>query len=100
MKAHQEARRYGPPTMPRQLGICAVDRCGRDAIARGWCHTHYEYWRRHGVEGSLRPTFAERVLSRIDASGDCWEWLGKVERNGYAPMAVSHEAQAPGHRAA
>jgi len=28
-------------------------------------------------------TLPQRVTSRIDASGDCWEWTGVVTDNGY-----------------
>lgn len=29
------------------------------------------------------PTFARRLFSRIDASGDCWEWTGYRNPDGY-----------------
>lgn len=28
-------------------------------------------------------SFARRVLSRIDVSGDCWEWTGTIDAAGY-----------------
>lgn len=28
--------------------ICSVDGCGRERYARGWCHAHYQRWRRLG----------------------------------------------------
>jgi hypothetical protein len=34
---------------------CAVDGCERDAKTRGWCHGHYQQWRRHGDESALKP---------------------------------------------
>jgi hypothetical protein len=28
--------------------ICSVEGCNNPVQGRGWCHTHYERWRRHG----------------------------------------------------
>jgi hypothetical protein len=30
------------------MNECSIDDCERKRVARGWCHTHYEMWRRHG----------------------------------------------------
>ena len=27
---------------------CSVDSCECKAVARGWCHTHYKRWKKHG----------------------------------------------------
>lgn len=37
--------------MPRSIHLmseCSIDGCARYRVARGWCHTHYEMWRRRG----------------------------------------------------
>lgn len=31
------------------------------------------------------PPLHKRTLDRIDASGDCWVWTGKLTPDGYAP---------------
>lgn len=32
----------------RKAWVCSVEGCGNPHSARGWCHTHYGRWRRHG----------------------------------------------------
>lgn len=31
-----------------EVKLCSVDGCTRKAIQRGWCHAHYQRWRRDG----------------------------------------------------
>jgi hypothetical protein len=35
------------------------------------------------------PSFARRVFSYIDFSGDCWEWAGTRNRDGYGVIGLS-----------
>jgi hypothetical protein len=35
------------------------------------------------MAGTRWPTGLERLTSRIDAAGDCWEWVGKINYSGY-----------------
>lgn len=37
--------------------LCSLDGCDRPVLARGYCSTHYDRWRRNGVPGgaSIRP---------------------------------------------
>lgn len=48
---------------------CTIDECGRDAIARGWCHRHYKRWQVSGSPFVARPKAA---------SGD-----GNIRPDGY-----------------
>ena len=73
--------------------VCAIDECGRPAVARGWCHKHYKRFQTHGsphivtvrrthinkgqpcaVEGCDRPASARRLCDahykRWRVSGD------------------------------
>lgn len=71
---------------------CSVTTCPRERIARGWCVTHYQRWRRWGEP---EPDVAWlRFIQRVDASGDCWLWLGLRNGSGYGQF------QAEGHRMA
>jgi hypothetical protein len=64
--------------------LCVLAGCVTPAWARGWCHTHYERWRRHGTTKPRKPTLRERLLAGlvIDPSG-CLLWTGRIDRNGY-----------------
>lgn len=42
---------------------CSIPECPRPLVARGWCHTHYEMWRRKG------DPLAAKVFA--DNSGPC-----------------------------
>lgn len=34
----------------------------------------------------MSDSFIARVFSRVDASGDCWEWTGTLDPNGYGVL--------------
>jgi hypothetical protein len=38
--------------MPKK---CSVNDCERDAKERGWCHGHYQRWKRTGDVNETRP---------------------------------------------
>lgn len=63
--------------------ICAVVACERRAVARGFCHSHYEYQRRTGRVPSLpirSLTADQRFASKVDRRADgCWIWLGATD---------------------
>lgn len=84
--------------------IKACSECGNTTqrIIRERCSTCYERARRTGaisvrtwpeldpeLEALLLPvprtnhTFARRVFAYVDASGDCWEWTGTTDEDGY-----------------
>lgn len=59
--------------------ICLVDDCNRPLQARGLCHTHYEYRRRHGLIQTRPPEPVDvRFWMNVDRSEPevCWEWRG------------------------
>ena len=75
--------------------MCAVDGCERPASSRGWCHTHYTRWRRHGDPAVTLPMgprpipVVERLSSKIAlAPSGCWEWTGTSDDKGYGQLRV------------
>ena len=62
---------------------CSVADCPRPHLARGWCRTHYEYWRRKGIPVYVEPSAADRFWEKVDKSGDCWEWTAARLPRGY-----------------
>lgn len=43
---------------------------------------------------------AERFWSKVDASGDCWLWTKRVDRDGYGGFALTHAKNRRAHRIA
>lgn len=67
--------------------ICSIEGCERPARSRGWCHMHYERWRRNGAPESLRnyrdPELA--FQARTQRVGGCLLWMGATVR-GYGSL--------------
>lgn len=73
-------------------GTCSIPGCGlQGRIIRGWCMAHYNRWIRHGdplptvtlVKRDYSRTEAERFWSKVDRSGECWEWTAFRNPKGY-----------------
>lgn len=68
---------------------CTIQDCDLPIHARGWCNKHYTRWERYGdAEADLVWI---RFWRRVDASGDCWLWMGSQVYGGYGRF------QAEGH---
>lgn len=65
---------------------CSIDGCANPSRARGWCIKHYNRWRVHGSTQRTSthglPT-AERFLTHVDKTDDCWIWVGRIGTGGY-----------------
>ena len=53
--ALQRWLRSGSPVRGAELVMCAFVGCENDAKSRGWCHGHYQQWRRLGGEADMTP---------------------------------------------
>lgn len=67
------------------MKTCSYPGCDRPHEARGWCHTHYARWKRHGnvnPRGVKNIGRAEYMWSRFvkDSVTGCWLWTGTVSR--------------------
>ena len=74
------------------MKTCSVRGCPRKSRARGWCKLHYQRWAKWGDPEHVPPrgaktTVAERFAVSVDQTGDCWEWQGAHDREGYARTA-------------
>jgi hypothetical protein len=72
---------------------CIIDGCDRRATERERCHSHYEYFRRRGVDklGAIIPRgdVRARLLAKLDRSGPCWLWTGSTDGGGrYGAIGV------------
>lgn len=77
--------------MSRPRRTCTVEDCDRGHLAVGYCNVHYRRFKRHG---STEKKPAIRPLAEVlgdpdstDRSGDCWEWRGVRNRDGYGVIS-------------
>ena len=71
--------------------ICSIPGCGKRAVARGWCSRHYGKWHAHGdpLHVTQRDkTPEQRFWEKVVESGDCWEWTGGKDYDGYGIHSV------------
>jgi hypothetical protein len=83
---YQRYRKWGDPLKTYYREACTIAGCDKKHLARGWCVTHYNRWRRTGDPERVDLIYGDdetRLWSKVDASGDCWEWLGGKSSNGY-----------------
>lgn len=60
-----------------------IRECGRSAVARGLCGTHYQAALRTGEIKARERDPAVRFWARVDRSESCWNWLGAKDDKGY-----------------
>ncbi len=69
---------------------CTLPECGKKEFARGWCHMHWNRWRRHGDPLAVRQIQGDtkaRILSRVQvAPNGCWVWQGQRNAEGYGRL--------------
>ena len=84
--------------------VCAVEDCASPAMARGFCHKHYQRWQHHGdpsirskprrVPALCREDFGSRIkAARVAAGMTQWTVAGRA---GVSVLTVIQVEQ--GHR--
>ncbi len=70
--------------------MCAIEGCDKSGpLKRGWCGMHYRRWHKYGdphvnkLPLRVQGTPEERFWPKVDAEGDCWEWLASKTPDGY-----------------
>jgi len=74
-----------PNVYTKEMELCMIEGCGRDARSVGRCHSHYEHWRRNGVDCDPFPeTFEDRFWLKVAKGGDedCWLWTAATDGDG------------------
>ncbi len=66
--------------------FCVINKCTKPVHGRSLCLMHY----RRSLRGQSMDTpsrferpVADRFWEKVDATGDCWEWLGSRHSKGY-----------------
>lgn len=87
-KAHYDRwRRYGDPLAvapTKQFKPCRVPDCGNRSNGSGYCPAHERRLKRYGdPQGGTWDGTESGFWLRVDRSGDCWEWQGPRQPDGY-----------------
>ena len=70
--------------MPSYHITCSILGCNKPTHARGWCHPHYENWRRTGDPIPCHQSLYSAWWDRVDfAVSGCWNWTGATAERGY-----------------
>lgn len=76
-------------------GVCAVDGCDRKYYAKHHCRMHWERLHRNGttdrkgIEPGTPP--AERLNSQLERVGECTEFMGYRNSNGYGELTIDRK---------
>ncbi len=79
--------------------MCQIPNCNSQTrITKGYCEKHYKRFLTHGDANFsyFSPEYqAKRFWAKVDIgfSGQCWEWQGRKDKNGYGVMAVRIKGQ-------
>lgn len=81
---------------------CPVEGCGKPAVKREWCNTHYEQRRRSGELPDVRVVleWPENLLQRMEPQPNgCVHYTGSILTQGYGQISV-HGKMMRAHRSA
>lgn len=82
------------------MSACSVDGCHKAARTRGWCHNHYEMWRRNGTAERQTPKAVAFLQEALRAqTDDCIDWPFSLSGSGYGQIWFGGTMR-PAHRVA
>lgn len=83
-----------------KLKECSVQNCTgkKSSIKKGLCPMHYRRMNTYGTtDARYKPSLQERLLNNIKKTDTCWEWTGRLDRNGYG-IASKNKKNVFAHR--
>jgi HNH endonuclease len=80
----------------KDKGKCSFPGCERSAWARLLCTKHYQRWRKsQNLDAAIGTphdmSVIERIMIKLDKSGECWIWQGSTGEKGYGYIEVEYE---------
>ena len=67
------------------MNSCTAEGCDRSDLKSAYCGRHYQQIRKRGAihitANDLSPS--ERFWSKVDKSGQCWDWTATIHKTGY-----------------
>lgn len=84
-RGHDRQRALGRPLVPMKPYVkreCSVAECDRTPRAFGMCSVHRSQLARTGdLPKVAQKPVRDDIWSRVDATGDCWQWTGDKSRS-------------------
>lgn len=83
---------------------CTIEGCDKPHRNLGWCNKHYLRVRKYGdplftkMPMRVDGTPEERFWGKVDADGDCWEWMAHKTERGYGTFYAPSGKMVQAHR--
>lgn len=79
------------------MKTCEAPECDRRKVAKGYCGSHYNQWKRKGAVTVIHSTPEKRFWSKVDKSNECWTWTAWIQPDGYGLFRLDGKMRKP-HR--
>lgn len=69
--------------------------CGKDAVARGWCKSHYRRWATYGDPTHVPkpPSHEDLFWAKVNKTSTCWLWTGSISKKGYGNFGAGGKSR-------
>ena len=81
------------------MKTCTAPACERKPVAKSYCGSHYNQWKRKGAVSVILQSPQQRFWAKVNKSGDCWLWTAWIQPDGYGLFRLDGKMRRP-HRVA